>query len=192
MTRKIKQTDKKALFRKIKNSDFNAFRELYDSEFSSLYAYACRFVNNSDVAKDITQETFLSLWEQRAKIISIKNVRGYLHKNIKNRCLNYFKHLKIEENHRDTAYIELKEIELNSPEKYNNIFEYIDQKELKSRINKILDKLPAERRKVFELSRFQGLKNHEIAKKLELSVRTVDTQIYRAMKTFKEHLKDLV
>ena len=192
MTRKIKQTDKKALFRKIKNSDFNAFRELYDSEFSSLYAYACRFVNNSDVAKDITQETFLSLWEQRAKIISIKNVRGYLHKNIKNRCLNYFKHLKIEENHRDTAYIKLKEIELNNTEKYNNIFEYIDQKELKSRINKILDKLPAERRKVFELSRFQGLKNHEIAKKLELSVRTVDTQIYRAMKTFKEHLKDLV
>jgi RNA polymerase sigma-70 factor (family 1) len=187
-----KQTGNKALFRKIKNSDFDAFRELYDSEFSSLYAYACRFVNQKDIAKDITQETFLSLWEHRVKIRSIKNVKGYLHKNIKNRCLNYFKHLKIEENHRDKAYIELKEIELNSPDKYNNIFAYIDQEELKTRVNKILDKLPDERRKVFELSRFEGLKNHEIAKKLELSVRTVDTQIYRALKTFKEQLKDLV
>jgi RNA polymerase sigma-70 factor (ECF subfamily) len=182
----------KQIIRKIKKSDLAAFRELYDAGYNSLLTFAMSFLKEKEIAKDIVQETYLSLWENRHQIHLIRNINGYLYKNVKNRCLNYYKHLQIIENHRDRNYIQLKEIELSAPDRFNNVFEYINHEELNERIINILDDLPEDRQKIFKLSRFHGLKNYEIAEKLNISVRTVDTQIYRAMKVFKEKLKDLM
>lgn len=192
MKRDTKRIVEKEVLDKLSCSDFSTFRDVYKSLYIPLYNYANRFVSDTEVAKDIVQETFLTLWENRTEIKSVKNLKNYLFKSIKNRCLNYFKHLQVEDNHQDNAYYWLKGIELAAPDRYNNVFEYLDNEDLKSRVSKILDGLPEERKKIFMLSRFHGLKNQEIADKLNISVRTVDTQIYRAMKVFKEQLKDII
>ncbi len=107
-----------------------------------------------------------------------------MYQSVRNNCLNYLKHKAIKHEY------EKREIDQSQREiKFYDTHQTLVEKELQQKLDQAIKALPDRYRNVFELSRFEELSNKEIAKNLGLSVRTVETQIYRALKILKQKLK---
>jgi len=166
----------------------HTFRQLH----ASLYFYARKFIHEDEVAKDLVQDAFLSLLnhEQQTEKDEIENLRSYLFKTVKNNCLNYLTHKKVENEFQE------KEIERSKKEiQFYDTHSALVEKELQQKLKEAIDDLPEHYRVPFVLSRFEEFKNKEIAEKLGLPLRTVETQIYRAMnllrKKFSKQIQSL-
>ncbi|MEZ5082725.1 MAG: RNA polymerase sigma-70 factor [Bacteroidales bacterium] len=165
----------------LNRSDFEKlFKELY----SSLCHFAYGFIYDFDNAQEIAQDVFINLWQTRETIDPKKSVKSYLFTSVKNRCLNYIRdHKKFRSQYLDV------ELELEIPVEDKDIF---SENERKERINQALDKLPEKCREVFELSRFDEMKYKDIAEKMDISIKTVEVHMSKALKILREELKDLV
>ena len=160
-----------------------AFELLFKFYYSGLVIYASTFILERDAAEGIIQEFFIHLWENHKKIKPSDSLKSYLFTSIKNRCLNLLKHKKIKE-----RYVE----ELENLSQNNLIYNsdiYIAS-ELQEKITFVVNNLPNRCKEVFTMSRFKGLSNSEIAQKLEITKRTVETQISNAIKILRHELKD--
>jgi RNA polymerase sigma-70 factor, ECF subfamily len=176
------------IIEQINNGNIEAYKSLYDKFYTGLLLYANSIINNIDISKDIVQDIFFKLWEKRKEFTIKYSLKSYLYTTVRNSCMDYLKHLKVEKKYFDHSLAELKEKELNFfSELFTNPDEYDFEKYLKE-IGTVIEDLPEQCRKIFKLSRFEGMKNGEVARHLNLSVRTVDTQIYRALKTLREKL----
>src|SRR5690554_5884897 len=145
----------------------HTFRQLH----ASLYFYARKFIHEDEVAKDLVQDAFLSLLnhEQQTEKDEIENLRSYLFKTVKNNCLNYLTHKKVENEFQE------KEIERSKKEiQFYDTHSALVEKELQQKLKEAIDDLPEHYRVPFVLSRFEELKNKEIAEKLGLPLRTVE------------------
>jgi RNA polymerase sigma-70 factor, ECF subfamily len=158
------------------------FEQLFKTHFQHLFNFAFQYLPDEDIAKDITQNVFVKLWEHRTSIDTQKSVQSYLFTSVRNSCINHIRdHKKYNSRILD---VELAEIE--SGIKTDN-YEYI---ELEQKINKILGSLPEKCRKVFEMSRFENKKYKEIAIELDISEKTVEAHMSKALKSLKEHLRE--
>lgn len=178
------------LFKRVQRGDIDAFEKLYVDMHPRLYAFSRKFIDDNELARDLVQEIFSDLWENR-QLTSIKtSVSAYLFRMLHNRCLNYIRDKKVRDKYSSYMDIKLKEAELfffdQDQESYKSIF----FKEVEEIYKTSIQNLPEGCRQIFLLSRMHGLSNKEIAEKLDISVRTVENQIYRALKTLKENLKD--
>ena len=167
----------------IKNGDELAFEGLFKSLYSQLLVFALRFVEDDESAEEIVQDTFFQFWESRDKIEINTSLKAYLYKSVRNASLNFLKHEKVVDKYRDYYSNVLHQDEL-SPE------DWMTENELSDKIQNAIGKLPPERKKVFEMSRFEGLKYREIAEKLNISVKTVENQMGKALKFLREELKE--
>jgi RNA polymerase sigma-70 factor (ECF subfamily) len=166
------------------NLDKTLFEQLFKENFNSLCLFARGFVHDKDIAGDIVQEVFINLWNKKETITSDKSVRAYLYTSVKNRCLNHIRdHAKFR------SYFLDVEIEEEKPVTQPDQFE---KEEFQIKIDNAMNKLPEKCRQVFEMSRYEELKYGEIAEKLEISVKTVEAQITKALKILREELKDLM
>jgi RNA polymerase sigma-70 factor (ECF subfamily) len=129
------------------------------------------------------QDLFVKYWLNRAKICISSSHRSYLFKSVRNSCLNFIKHRGIEENYRQYNNEEIEKGTFSLDEEFEGI-------ELESKIRNAIDRLPPERKKVFIMCRFEGLKYMEIAEKSGISVKTVENQMGKAMKFLKEELAE--
>ena len=159
----------------------------FDSVFRKyhhrLYLYTLKFVENESDALDIVQNVFLSVWENKKFRIDEKMVQSYLFNAVKNSCLNYIKHRIVVRKFEQSLASELMEMEaihFQSSEK--SLIEKENLKQLEDAINSLSESY----KEVIVLSRYEGLKNQEIAHKLNISVRTVETRIFRALTRLKE------
>lgn len=160
------------------------FKLIFTSYYRPLLRYAMKFVIDIDAAEDIVQQTFLSIWE-KGKTHSIdSSYKSYLFRSVHNACIN---HLKQDVRRKD--YIKAFLLEVNRTYHVNGLTSLMDV-ELADEIENAVSDLPASCQHIFRLSRFDGLKNREIAMQLSISIRTVETQIYRAMKYLRERLKE--
>ena len=152
-----------------------------------MVAYARKFVIDFDVARDIVQEVFFYIWEKRENLNIDLSVKSYLFRATRNASLN---HLKRDEYKNNYAASLLAKLNATSevPSNYENGYQFLLEKELSAEIGKIVNSLPVQCRTIFELSRYKGLKNKEIAESQGVSVRTVETQIYRALKVLRSNL----
>jgi len=164
----------------IRNS--KQFESFFMAHHNDLVRYALKFVQRNDVASDIVQEAFVKLWEQRKRILANVSLRAYLYKMVYNLALNHIEQLKIRAKHHESIYVELREHELD----YYRDEKSLLQMERSASIAKLIKELPKGCNEVIELSRFQGLKTKEIAKKLDVPVRTIETRIYRCISKLKE------
>ncbi len=139
------------------------------------------FLKDLDAAEEIVQDLFVKFWENRATIKISSSVRSYLFTSVRNSCLNFIKHLKIEE-----SYKQYNEIERESGS--ITVDEEFEGSELEKQIRKAIDQLPPERKKVFIMSRFEGLKYREIAEKSGISIKTVENQMGKAIKFLRQEL----
>ena len=133
-----------------------------------------------DASEEIVQELFVRFWEQRETKDITTSVRAYLYTSVKNACLNQLKHLKIKEKYK---HEQERELTFNSSHEQNGL----EVSELDQKIHAAINSLPEGRRKIFILSRFDGLKYQEIADKLNISIKTVENQIGNALKFLRKN-----
>jgi RNA polymerase sigma-70 factor (ECF subfamily) len=159
------------------------FEQLFKSHFKGLCQFAAGYIKDQETARSIVQDTFVSLWGQRERIDPGKSVKTYLSTSVRNKCLNHLRdHKKFSQ--------ELLEVE-NLPDSYT--FEPSDPleiNELQIKIDSSVSELPEKCREIFLLHRDQNLKYTEIAGKLGISVKTVETQMSRALSALRSALRE--
>jgi len=177
------QPDQKTESKAITATDISDFERLFKSHYSQLCSYANLFLNDPDAAEDVVQEVFFKLWKNREKLTINTTIKSYLFRAVRNGCMNVIDHISVRE-----AYKIVNEEDIKDSEK--NLINETVVSELEQRIKETIDQLPAERRKIFIMSRFDGLKYREIAEKLNISVKTVENQMYQALRFLREKLVD--
>lgn len=170
----------------IREGDIKAFNVLFKSVYLLLYIYCRKFIPDAEDAKDILQNVFLRFWERRKDIDIRTSLNAYLYKAVQNECLNYLRSTKCFDSFQleKSQISELGIIEENTP--------YLSciVSEIECIADNTIEELPNQCKLIFKLSRVNGLKNQEIANELNISVRTVETQIQRALKILRGRLKD--
>jgi RNA polymerase sigma-70 factor (ECF subfamily) len=178
----MKSTDETGLFEKIKNSDIQAFEFMFHQYYGYLCLYAAKILNDSDTAEEIVQDFFVRLWEKREQLSIETSVKNYFFRSIKNLCINSIQHDKVKAKHAQKIISEIK----------NSIVfdDHYIEPDLAKKIEESIQLLPEKRREIFLLSREEGLKYREIAEKLNVSIKTVETQMSLAIKTLRDNLKN--
>jgi RNA polymerase sigma-70 factor (ECF subfamily) len=185
------QTKNKKLFVKLVRQNEHAFEQVYRLYFPRLLSYSIKIVKDKNIAKDVVQNVFIKIWEN-PKVLDIENPDAFIFKTVKNASLNFIRHLKVIDN----LKIKVKE-RYEGEELYYIDFtgseptELID-KELQVGFEKVLNSLPQKCKEVFALSRKDGLKNREIADKLNISTKNVEKHISKALTIYRAHFADIL
>lgn len=179
----MKQTVDKLLFERIKKGDIKAFENLFHTYYAPLSYFASRILNDDIAGEEVVQDFFVSFWEKKEQLSVEISVQNYLFRSVKNQCLNIIKHNKIKDRH---AQIVLSEHNIQ-----HTFEDLIDANELREKIEQSINELPEKRKEIFRLSREECLKYREIAEKLNISIKTVETQMGLAIKHLREKLKNI-
>ena len=169
-------SDNGLLAKRIFQGDEEAFKILYEEFFHALLAIACKYVE-SEVAKDIVQDTFFKLWTTPHKFLVTTDLRFYLYRSVQNQCLNYIRNKKVEDRYRDRVEV------VSEDFFYNTVLE----EEIFIRLQQAIDELPEKYRKVINLS-LEGLSDKEVALRLGISIDAVKQQKKRGKEQLKEKL----
>lgn len=167
------------------------FSQLYSVYFMKMLRFSQAYVGTEEDAKNIVQDVFLYLWEHIEVLDTVNNTDAFLFTLIKNRCLNFIKHKLYIDSHRKTLQeAEEEEMQMNlyALEQFDeNLCSVEDMEHL---LQQTIDSLPERCRRIFMLSRMDGLKYKEIAARLEISVNTVENQMSIALKKIRLELKE--
>jgi RNA polymerase sigma-70 factor (ECF subfamily) len=159
------------------------FETLFREYFTGLCYFARKYTGDLDSAKEIVHSVFIRIWENRSDFDWEKPAKSYLFTSVYNRSLNFMRNNK--------KFVSHEEATINNLVIDESVFsDSLETAELESRIKKALQRLPEKCREVFEMSRFEGKKYMEIAEYLNISVKTVETQMSKALQILKEELKD--
>ncbi len=173
----------KILFEKVKQNDKNAFTIIFSNYYNDLVMFASTFSKDKDIAEEVVQDVFVKLWNERHYINVESSLKSFLLKSVQNKCIDWLRHLKSRE-----KFINESNLIRNNFE--NNTEDYLLYSELSENIENILSKLPDDICQAFKMNRYEGMKYNEIAEKLDVSVRTVEVRIGKALHLLREHLKD--
>lgn len=167
----------------IKNGDKDAFHFIYSTLYADLCIASNRIIQDIDISEDIVQNTICKLWEKRKDLNINQNIRFYLFRAVKNSSLNYLRHkniiIQFESEQQASDSIDT----LTPEQEFSNT-------ELQNKISKSIDLLPEKTKNIFKLNRFDSLTYNEIATKLNISSKTVEYQISKALKHLQNNLKD--
>jgi RNA polymerase sigma-70 factor (ECF subfamily) len=162
--------------------DQAAFESFFKKHYPALCVYCnCKYGFDIHLAEDVVNSSFMKLWETRHTLATDVSPKAYLYKIADNTSLNILKHEKVKRQH---AQYLLQTSEGIEPAHFDNV----DLKQLSSTINAAISDLPEQMRRIFELSRFEGLKYAQIADELNISVKTVETQMSRALAKLRQKL----
>ncbi len=165
-----------------KNKINELYEEMFKAYYSSLCYFAYKFVNDQDACKEIVHNVFVNIWNKKDSFAFDKSAKSYLYTSVQNRCLNYIRDSK-----------KTKSAEEIEGFNYGIVNEsHIEIAELESLIWQSIDSLPDKCRQIFILNRFEEKKYSEIADQLNISVKTVETQISRALKALRISLKNYI
>lgn len=156
----------------------DAFENLFRSEFKGLCFFAMKYVKDYETACEIVQDSFIRLWEKRDVIDTSKSVKSYLTTSIHNKCLNHLRDNRKFDNN-------LLQFEQLSDVSDGKTSDFLVEKELRKSIETAIDELPEKCREIFLLSRNENLKYHQISVQLGISIKTVETQMSKAL----QHLR---
>ena len=161
----------------------SAFDQLFQEYYRSLSVFALKYISDLEVAKEIVQDLFVHLYENRKSLFISTSLESYLYQSVRNRCLNQIKQQKTQKKHLDQYQSE--------QESTVDLEDLIRETELEHHIFKVVSSLPPQCQNIFNMSRVKGLSNSEIAEQLNISKRTVETQISNALKVLREKLGNL-
>ncbi len=173
--------DDKDLLNKLSIGDESAFEQIFILYYQPLVVFANKLVYDMDMARDLVQGVIVHFYEKREGIQIHTSLKAHLYQSVRNRCLNHLKREQTIRNHHSSLFIESKESE--------SVFhDIMEETELEHRIFEVIKSLPKQCQRIFEMSRFQGKTNQDIADELSISKRTVETQISNALKKMRQKL----
>ena len=171
------------IIQNLKNGDESGLRQMFDTYYSPLCAFALKYIDSFDLAEDLVQEVFIKFWEKRSVEQLHGSLKSYLFTAVKNNSLNYLRQnnkYRIEE--LDDEFDILME---DTPDK-----EDLEMK--KQKLYKELDALPPQSRLVFEAIIFNDKRYKEVAEDLDVSVNTIKTHFSRALKQLRSSLDIII
>jgi len=160
-----------------------SFEAVFKMHYAELCGFANKYLGDLDSAEEIVQSLFVRLWEKREGLNIETSLKSYLFSAARNACLNHIKHEKIKGEYQEHNK---REIELNQL----NLDEEIQATELEEKIRVSIEQMPEARRRIFVMSRYEGLKYKEIADKLGISIKTVENQMGSAIKFMRSELSE--
>ena len=172
------------LIREIREGDGAAFEQLFRSNCQPLIDFARRYVRDTSIAEGLVQDVFLAIWANRSTLDPDRNMKTYLYTAVRNRALKHLRHSDVEQ--RSAQEIELAFPRQKTPE------DELRGKEIGAAVDLAVEALPEKTRVVFSMSRFDHLSYSEIAEIQDVSIKTVETQMGRALKSLRDQLEHLL
>ena len=171
------------LIAELKAGSTKAFDHFFRQFYAPLCLFAERILKDQGAAQDIVEETFVKLWNKHTDFETALNIKAFLYITTRNACLNQLKALQRERlNKKQLAYI--------SDHNEDFVLNEITRTEVLREIYLEIENLPTQCKKIFKMSYLEGLKNHEIAEQMHISINTVKNQKVRALQLLKLRLFD--
>lgn len=162
-----------------------AFEQVFKIHFKSLHGYAYTILKDEIAAEEMVQNVFCKVWEKKETLNADTYIKAYLYRAVHNESLNYLKHQKAK------AAYQMHVVQHMDPKESNASGKLI-LSELENKLYKALNELPQQCRTIFQMSRFQDMKYQEIANELNLSVKTIENQMGKALKILRTKLIDFL
>ena len=172
---------------KIRLGDHEAFKKLFFDYYPKLIWFVNRYVKSNDIADDLVKELFIELWNRQERVVIHSSLNAYLYASVRNRALNYLKSADARWNQSKIQNIEDEELVLVDT-RGENPSKILETKELESAIKEAVESLPGRCKLVFTLHRDDGLTYSEIAQVMEISPKTVENQMTRALRLLRSKL----
>ncbi|MES2133177.1 MAG: RNA polymerase sigma-70 factor [Bacteroidota bacterium] len=172
----------KEVIHQFRSGNEDAFEQIFRAYYKALVHYAKTILKDMDDSEDIVQQVFVSVWEKRLKIEIHTSLRALLYKSVHNACLNKIKQQQVRSGYAKEV------IQLHNEQ--GTTQDSMQQKELQHKIEAAMDMMPEQCAKIFKMSRFEQMKYQEIADTLNLSVKTIENQMGKALKIMREQLKE--
>lgn len=183
----MKNLNEREILQKLAQSDQFSFGLIFTIYYSRLYHFSFHYLNDEESSKDVVQDVFSAIWEDRTKMAEVKNLSSWLYSVTKNLCLKKIDQLKIKQKHSDILkyrQLSMIQISLNELDTSPVIFN-----EMTRIVERTLEKLPLQSRRIFELSRYENKKNREIAEELGISPKTVEAHITKTLADLRKALR---
>lgn len=162
----------------ISDGDRNAFRSVFLSYFPKVKYFIAHLLKEETAAEDMSQDIFIKIWENRVNLKEIQSFDAYIYRMAKNAVINEFKKKNLEEKYYNYSY-PLQESSISAEEE-------LFAKEIQLLTDLTVSKMPEQRRKIYEMSRMEGIKNEDIANKLGITKKTVENHINLALKEIRK------
>lgn len=157
------------------------FSEIFRQHEHKLYSLALKLTKSDQSAKDIIQEVFLKLWDQRNLIASINNIEAWLYRVTENKIIDFLRKTSADDRLKEKIWDKLQQI-------VNESEQYLAAKEYNQIILKAIDQLPPQRKLIYQLNKENGMNYREIADELQLSKHTVKNQLSTAVRSVRYFL----
>jgi RNA polymerase sigma-70 factor (ECF subfamily) len=175
--------NEESIWKSIQQKDLKVFESYYKEHYRAFYLMACKYLKDPAQAEEIVNDVFMKIWEDGGKIIIETSLKAYIYKAIINRSINLLQKTKREAQ-------QLSSLNFIAEEGYE--LKQMEENELKIKLYKAIDQLPEQCKKVFEMSRFEELKQQEIADKLGISIKTVKNHITHALKEISKSIDGFI
>lgn len=166
---------------RLKSGDPKAFESIFNKYYNQIYTFALNTLYDKTFAEDTAQSAFLTLWEHRHEIDEEKNIASFLYTIAKNKVYRQTERLLLKLKHEEYVK-ETRSTSFDIEDDVNSSF-------LENILSELIGELPPARREIFVMSRKQHFTNREIARKLSISEKTVETQIRRSLLFLKEKMQ---
>jgi RNA polymerase sigma-70 factor (ECF subfamily) len=176
----------------LKNKELKAYEEIFFRYHGRLVLFARKFTGDLTVAQDIVQDAFLTLWEKSESITILDSPKAYLFQAVRNKALNYNRHLQVRQSVREDLISKIATAEKMIYSDFNDPFYSLLEQEMEQKIEILIDSMPEKCREVFKMSRHDHLKNKEIADKMGVSVKMIEKYISKALQILRTELSDYI
>lgn len=160
-------------------------KDLFDNHFHNLVFHSFKITNDYRQSEEIVQDVFVKIWQQSVQNNPISDFKSYLYRAVQNSSINYLRHIKIRQKYHDEVLKTNEDTEKPSEE-------HIIESEKNSRIQSAINKLPENWKEAIILSKYENLKYHEIAERMNISQKTVEKYISKALGFLRDELKDIL
>jgi len=169
----------------IQKGDEESFEFLFKKYYLPLTRFAWRYVNSKAIAEELVQEIFTIIWEKRKDLDTAGSVRSYLYKSVRNLSINHLNHHEVK-NRYDKQWTSQRE----NPEL--TFHDEVREEQIRHAIATAIEELPPRSKMTYKLHRYDGLTYEEISEVMEVSVKTVESQMTRTLKILRERLSYLL
>lgn len=189
MSPKPDHTAESLVFSQLKNGSEQAFTYFFERHYPALTGFCKQFVYDEEQARSIAQEAFVNLWLSKEKLDTPGGIPSFLYTAARSKCLNLIKHQQVVRKYENQKLAEQEQaINLEVLQAMN--YDSLSLNELQESINRFIAELPPQTQTIFKMKRMEHKKNTEIAAELQISVKTVEAHMTRALSHLRQALSD--